>query len=147
MGYRSIQVRIKEHAGQKKGGATSSDAPRRRLGRQSTPKLSEALKMGAFTLPDVDEAWSKHDHNKLPTGCAITRACVAAGYTGSNELYEVAKFINTTWPWTWDYASDRTSFCDAGMAIITDVTALTDDGRTMSEIVDWMAEIESNRLL
>ena len=147
MGYRSIQVRIKEHAEEKKGGVTSGDAPRQRFAKQSIPKLSEALKMAARTLPGIDVGWFNHSHNKFSSGCAITRACVAAGYTGPNEVSEVAQFINATWPWTWDYASDRTSFCDAGMAIITDVTALTDDGRTMSEIVDWMAEIESNRLL
>ena len=102
--------------------------------------------MAARTLPGIDVGWFNQGHNKFSSGCAITRACVAAGYTGPNEVSEVAQFINATWPWTWDYASDRTSFCDAGMAIITDVTALTDEGRTMSEIVDWMAEIESNRL-
>ena len=144
MGYRSIQVRIKEHADQKKGVATSSDTPRRRFGKHSLPKLSEALKLGACTLPGTDEVWIKRARNNIPSGGrAITRACVAAGYTGPDESHEVAKFINATWPWTWDYASDRTSFCDAGIAIVTDVTALSDEGRTMSEIGDWMAGIES----
>jgi len=147
MGYRSIQVRIKEHTEQKQGESTSGGRPRRKFAKQSIPKLSEALKMGAFTLSGIDEVRIKHDHNNIPGGGrAITRACVAAGYTGPDEFHEVAKFINTTWPWTWNYVSDRTAFCDAGMAIITDVTALSDEGRTMSEIGDWMAGIESHRL-
>ena len=146
MSYRSIQVRIKDHTDQRKGESTSVGRPRRKFAKQSIPKLSEALKMVAFTLGH-DEVRIKHDHNNIPSGGrTITRACVAAGYTGPDEFQEVATFINTTWPWTWNYVSDRTGFCDAGMAIFTDVTALSDEGRTMSEISDWMAGIESHRL-
>jgi hypothetical protein len=149
MDYRLSQVRIKKHADQNKAEAIPGDTYGRRFGRQPIPKLSEALRMGARILPGFEEGRVKCDRNNIPLipirGRAITRACVAAGYSGPEDLHEVAKFINATWPWTWDYASERTSFCDAGIAIITDVTALSNEGRTMCEIGDWMAGIESNR--
>ena len=74
-------------------------------------KLSEAIRLGEFALPEARRRWFSRDANSRVCGaCAVGRACFAAGYDpalfqcslwdASMEGKDLSAFMTQHWPWT-----------------------------------------------
>ena len=102
-------------------------------------KLSEALRLGEYALKPVYMKFLVMGADGKPcAGCAVGRACVAAGYDGSESVEQLSRFMDRAWPWTTRFPSGMMNL----NTILLRISMKYEAHRSISEIADWVATIE-----
>ena len=111
-------------------------------------RLSEALRLGEFSLPACYATWFRWEKDKLCAGCAVARACFAAGYrhqywtSPEKEFLPLSQFFVTTWPWILAYEMPIVGTHYVPQLLL-DISNLYEVHRwPMAKIADWVEQIE-----
>ena len=105
--------------------------------------LSQALRLGEFVGKPVYGKWLvKNTRGKFCGGCAVGRACYAAGFlphkgeSKEDEFDRLVTFFKNTWPWT-----DRPPI---GVPDVLRALSYRYEGvrYTMQELAEWIETIE-----
>ena len=128
-----------------------------------TMRLSQALQFGEFLLAPAHGVWlGKDTAGNVCKGCAIGRACIAAGFqplaneASSDEWLRLNAWFSTTWPWTVDhipvvqpvfarpgYTSSGPPGFGTANPLLADVSNLYEQyDYTMLQLAEWVARIE-----